>query len=61
MEREEFPEKPYHEILEKNKAADEIVDLDFKKNTTAFEGTITLEPCEKTRTVEFCITIRPIP
>lgn len=48
MEREEFPEKPYHEILEKNKVADEIVDFVFEKyKMTALEFTIIPELAKK--------------
>ena len=47
-ERKEFPEKPYHEVLERNKVAGEIVDFVFKKyKMTALEITIILELAKK--------------
>lgn len=48
MERKEFPTKPYHEVLERNKVAGEIVDFVFEKyKMTALEFTIILKLAKK--------------
>lgn len=47
-ERKEFSTKPYHEVIERNELAGEIVDFVFEKyKMTALEFTIILELAKK--------------
>ena len=48
MEKQEFPSKPYHEVLERNKVATEIVDFVLDKyKMTALEFTAVMETAKK--------------